>query len=210
MDDQLKAKFNIKTDVLGPGEAHKREVRVLNRIIRWGPDGVEHEPDQRHAEQVVETMNMQKAKSVTTPGSRDDAAKAHKENESCDHTDSQQMVTSSVDCAGLETVTSSVNPVQSGSVIPLADEPRDESKDLRGEEATKYRAVSARLNYLCQDRLDIAYACKEASRTMSRPQEGDWNLLKRVSRYLKGVPRLCQLFEWQDMPSKVEAFVDSD
>jgi len=34
--------------------------------------------------------------------------------------------------------------------------------------------------------------------------------LKRIARYLKTVPRLCQLFEWQEMPSRVEAFVDSD
>ena len=38
---QLKAKFDIKTDILGPGEKLKKEVRVPNRIIRWGKDGIE-------------------------------------------------------------------------------------------------------------------------------------------------------------------------
>ena len=95
-------------------------------------------------------------------------------------------------------------------MIPSEAAEQDDSKDLKVAEATKYRAVSARLNYLCQDRLDIAYACKEASRKMSQPQEGDWNLLRRVARYLKQVPRLCQVFVWQEMPGRVEGFVDSD
>ena len=52
LDARLQAKFEIKTDVLGPEDGHKKEVRVLNRILRWGADGIEYEPDQKHAEQV--------------------------------------------------------------------------------------------------------------------------------------------------------------
>ncbi len=90
------------------------------------------------------------------------------------------------------------------------DGPEGDSTELPPREATKYRAVSARLNYLCQDRLDIAYACKEAARKMSKPQLGDWHLLKRIARYLKVVPRLCQRFEWQSMPARIDCYVDSD
>ena len=86
----------------------------------------------------------------------------------------------------------------------------ESSSTLPPAEATKYRAVSARLNYLCQDRVDISYACKEAARRMSSPKAGDWHLLKRIARYLRSVPRLCQIFKWQAMPKRVDCFVDSD
>ena len=36
-------------------------------------------------------------------------------------------------------------------------------------EATKYRGIAARLNFLAQDRIDLQYACKDASRRMSKP-----------------------------------------
>ena len=34
LDKNLKAKFDIKTEILGPGPKYKKEVRILNRIIR--------------------------------------------------------------------------------------------------------------------------------------------------------------------------------
>ena len=37
-----------------------------------------------------------------------------------------------------------------------------------------YRALTARLNYLGQDRTDIQYAVKELSRKMSCPNEEDF------------------------------------
>ena len=41
---------------------------MLNRVIRVGDDGWEYEPDQRHAELIVEAMGMNAAKGVVTPG----------------------------------------------------------------------------------------------------------------------------------------------
>jgi len=48
LDRNLRAKFEIKTEFLGPGKEHKQEVRILNRILRWEDGGIEYEPDQRH------------------------------------------------------------------------------------------------------------------------------------------------------------------
>ena len=60
---------------------------------------------------------------------------------------------------------------------------------LCGAEATKFRAVVARLNYLAMDRPDIQYATKEAAKRMANPRKPDWLLLKRIGRYLAGAPR---------------------
>ena len=81
---------------------------------------------------------------------------------------------------------------------------------MAAAEASLYRGIAARLNYLAQDRIDIQYACKEASRRMARPRLCDWPALKRIGRYLIGAPRYVQMFAWQALPEVVNTFTDSD
>ena len=63
------------------------------------------------------------------------------------------------------------------------------SEELQGEEATRFRAVAARANYLAQDRLDIAYAAKEVCRHMVKPTKDSWTALKRLGIFLLKCPR---------------------
>ena len=65
-------------------------------------------------------------------------------------------------------------------------------------EATAYRAVAARSNYLGQDRADISFSAKEACRKMSSPSTLDEQRLKRIGRYLISVPRAVYLYTWRD------------
>ena len=68
-----------------------------------------------------------------------------------------------------------------------------ESEELTGSEATRFRAVAARANYLAADRPDIQYAVKEVCRRMAKPVIGDWQKLSRLGRYLRGAPRWQRL-----------------
>merc|ERR1711911_93626 len=61
---------------------------------------------------------------------------------------------------------------------------------LASHEATLYRALVARANYLAQDRSDIGFVVKELCRHMSSPSKSDWDRLKRLGRYLAGRPRV--------------------
>ena len=45
----LERKFTLKTSVLGSQPEEKKEVKFLNRLIRWRPEGLEVEGDPRHA-----------------------------------------------------------------------------------------------------------------------------------------------------------------
>ena len=90
------------------------------------------------------------------------------------------------------------------------DEGPEEEEDLSPEEATKYRALAARLNYLAVDRVDIQYSVKEAARAMSCPKEGHWTLLRRIGKYLRGTPRLVMKFPWQSPQSVMTTYTDSD
>ena len=60
--------------------------------------------------------------------------------------------------------------------------------ELNPKEATVFRALSARANYLAQDRVDIAYSSKELCREFAVPNQRSYNKLKRLVRYLVAHP----------------------
>ena len=88
------------------------------------------------------------------------------------------------------------------------DDGDDEELDAQG--ARLYRGFAARLNYISPDRADISYAVKEAARSMSAPKKSDMRKLRKIGKYLIGQPRLVMHFSWQDMPTRITTFTDSD
>ena len=81
---------------------------------------------------------------------------------------------------------------------------------LSPADATTYRALAARCNYLAQDRPDLAYSSKELCREFSVPTVVSFRKLKRLVRYLCGMPRLVYKYKWQNLPSVVDVYVDTD
>ena len=66
---------------------------------------------------------------------------------------------------------------------------------LSREEATLYRALSARANFLSQDKPDINFATKELCREFAAPNQKSHLRPKRLIRYLVGLPRLVYQFD---------------
>ena len=64
---KLEGRFEIKTKVVGSAKVEAQEERVLNRVVRITPEGWEYEPDQRHVDVLVRSMNLTEAKPVQTP-----------------------------------------------------------------------------------------------------------------------------------------------
>jgi hypothetical protein len=110
---------------------------------------------------------------------------------------------------GMEDCKSVSSPGLMDNVNEQKSDQRDPDEELGGKEATKYRAIAARLNYLSQDRPDIQYAAKEISRDMSKPKVGSWGKVKRLCRYLKGKMRYVYEFDWQET-SVAHSYSDSD
>ena len=81
---------------------------------------------------------------------------------------------------------------------------------LEGEDAKLFRSLTMRCSYLAEDRPDLRFATKEVARLMSTPCSMGMDRLKRIGRYLRGVPRLVQRFERHTAPSHIMAFSDSD
>ena len=81
---------------------------------------------------------------------------------------------------------------------------------LSAEEVTRYRRIAARANFLEQDRMDIAFATKEATRRETSPTKDDWNKLVRLGRYLVRFPRVVNWYKYKNESEDVVACIDSD
>ena len=120
LSEMLKKEYGLKTQLLGPNAS--AEGQVLNRVVRWKSTGWEIEADPRHAELILEQLDVKSGGGITTAGTPQEEA----------------------------TTDTSAEP-------------------LVGRDATLFRGLAARCNYLSLDRPDIQYAAKEVCREMSAP-----------------------------------------
>ena len=81
---------------------------------------------------------------------------------------------------------------------------------LSPQEATRYRSIVARANYMAADRPDIQYAVKELCRDMGAPSRSSWCKLKKLGRYLRGSPRLLIKYGYQGAQDYITIYADSD
>ena len=87
---------------------------------------------------------------------------------------------------------------------------KENEVELGPEEATNYRSIAARANYLSADRPDIMYAVKELCRGMAKPTRGHWLKLKRLGRCLIESGRTVMRYDWQGHEHEVTGYSDSD
>ena len=80
--------------------------------------------------------------------------------------------------------------------------------DLRVE--IELNGAAARVKFLAIDRPDLQYASKESSRRKAKPVNKDWEILKRIARYLVSHRWLVHLYEWQDESPPISIYTDSD
>ena len=78
------------------------------------------------------------------------------------------------------------------------------------EDASRYRALSARANYIAVDRAECQFAIKELCRDMSSPTEVSWSRLVHLARYLLGRPRAVLEFPWQEEVTQIDIFSDAN
>ena len=68
-ESQLESQYELrKGGRIGPGPKDCKEGRILNRIVRWTDTGIEYEADPRQVEKLVESLSLEGANSVVTPG----------------------------------------------------------------------------------------------------------------------------------------------
>ena len=157
----LQSQFDINMrGIMGPDAKDCKEIRLLNRIVRWTDTGIKYEADLRHAEQIVNKLVSPDAKPVSTPSTKE---------------------------------------VQ-----------QHENTYLGPDNATLYKAICARCNFVAQDRPDIQFAVKEACRGMAKPTFEDLHKLKLIARYLKQAPRVVFHWPFQSERTQLHAYTDTD
>ena len=89
-------------------------------------------------------------------------------------------------------------------------EAEENKMELEAGQATRYRRVAARLNYMAMDRVDLMYSTKEICRNIANPTVGAWKMLKRAARYLIEKARAVVRYDWQGREGEVQTYSDSD
>ena len=97
-----------------------------------------------------------------------------------------------------------------GIDTPEPEEGSPEKELLNKDEASLYRGIAARCNYLANDRPDLQFSVKEACREMSAPMKSSWNKLVRIAKYLRAHPRAVWEFDLQPMPTTMELYSDAN
>ena len=89
--------------------------------------------------------------------------------------------------------------VDTNSLEPMA------TKEIR-----QFRRSTVRLNYMALDCPDLAVAVIRLARCMASPRVGDEIGLKRILRYLNGVPICRSLLPLQELQQAITVMTDSD
>ena len=67
MEQMLSKDFKIKTSKIGPDKNDEKELKILNRILKYTESGIEMEADLRHAEIIIQQLGLDNAKPLSIP-----------------------------------------------------------------------------------------------------------------------------------------------
>lgn len=99
-------------------------------------------------------------------------------------------------------------------ITPCVDGPEEideeDRVEITGPDATRFRGVATRCNYLAFDRPELQFATKEVCREMSKPTTGSLRRLRRIGQYLNGKPRLIWRYDSQHECETFDVYSDSD
>ena len=154
-----------------------KEVRVLNKIIRHTAKGIELEADPRHAEIVVRDLGLTDGKPSKVPGKKEEGESKHRLEDETTKMHRGRIeaynrvisIYSSNEYPLSEELQDEVDEMLKEAKRPVEElnEPADDQEqsqyndgddvELGADEARRFRAITARLNYLAVDRVDIQY-----------------------------------------------------
>ena len=67
----MKSEYDVKVrGKLGPDNDDDKQIAILNRCVEWTKHGIQYEADTRHAEIIIEELDLKNAKPVGTPGNK--------------------------------------------------------------------------------------------------------------------------------------------
>ena len=73
MGATLKKRWDTRDQMIGPKPDDQKELRILNRTLRWCKDGLVFAANLRHGREVVDELGLSKSKPVSSPATGDGA-----------------------------------------------------------------------------------------------------------------------------------------
>jgi hypothetical protein len=70
MQRGLEEKFALKTKIMGSHPDLLKELKILNRMVRWEREGITYEADDKHSATIVKDLNLEHCKATSTPGDK--------------------------------------------------------------------------------------------------------------------------------------------
>ena len=106
------------------------------------------------------------------------------------------------------------NPVATPYVKPTACTPaapgESEAKEMCPADANLHRRAAARIHCVALGPPDLSFASRVASSGMSNPKEGDYQIIKRIIRCMRGKPRVAIRYQFQEESEGLLISADSD
>ena len=196
----MNIKYESKHVRMGEAPELKKSLKILNRIVTWETESISIEADTRHVETAMRDLKLTEAHGVCTPAVREQVDKRFDE-----EGEKVKEVVVGKQKISLQSDGRPITNMASKKLQEAVDE-----EELEGEEATLYRSVVARFNYLAPDRPDIQFAVRDCAKCMAKPKRGDLPRLKRIGRYLL-VHKRVKVHMWvQPMPATIHVHTDSD
>ena len=62
----------MKTKMMGERSCLEKELKVLNRTIKWETEGISYEADNKHVQSVAKALNMEHCRFLSAPGAKRD------------------------------------------------------------------------------------------------------------------------------------------
>ena len=75
---EILKRFESTSAILGPDAGQVREIKFLNRVIRWCSTGITYEADPRHVRTLLSDLGLKQCAAVHTPGVKEEKAEQEK------------------------------------------------------------------------------------------------------------------------------------
>ena len=142
-------KYEAKYELVGPGKHLESSTKIIGRHITFTSEGVEIEVDKKYIQDSLIEYGLQDSNSVATP-----AIKGKPESKE----ERSQLLLRRV-----------LGKKKDAKVGELMQESEDDvvHKELEEKDATRYRSIAAKLNFIAPDRPEALFATKECMRSMA-------------------------------------------
>ena len=147
----------------------------LNRVIKWGRDGIIIEVDHRHVRESLKDLEVERAKHSPRTAERKKEGNARSAESKGKNQCEQGQTQTKHEWDNMGDGDGRNRP-------PTASDGTVDTQALTGGDITKYRALVARISYPSQGRPDLKFASVQACCAMAHPSVRDMKRVKRIGR----------------------------